>query len=169
MQFHWRRDTASDWTTANPTLLNGEPGYETDTGKFKLGDGSTAWTGLPYLSRTGPAGPAGPGAAYVPEGTRTSPNLITAVGGISIADQQREFQFIAGNAGPVVVTANPQIEPGTIIGQELLLTGTHASNTVSLANGTGLLLNGSCVLALGSTLYLIWDGNTWREISRNDI
>ena len=44
-----RRDTASSWTASNPTLLNGEFGYETDTGKFKVGDGSTAWTSLAYI------------------------------------------------------------------------------------------------------------------------
>lgn len=44
-----RRDTAANWTAANPTLASGEPGLETDTGKLKLGDGSTAWTSLPYF------------------------------------------------------------------------------------------------------------------------
>ena len=43
-----RRDTAANWTAANPTLLAGELGYETDTGKWKVGDGSTAWTSLSY-------------------------------------------------------------------------------------------------------------------------
>ena len=38
-----RRDTASNWTSNNPTLAAGEWGLETDTGKFKIGDGSTAW------------------------------------------------------------------------------------------------------------------------------
>jgi hypothetical protein len=45
-----RRDTAANWTSANPTLAQGEMGYETDTGKLKFGDGSTAWTGLSYYS-----------------------------------------------------------------------------------------------------------------------
>ena len=44
-----RRDTASGWTASNPTLLIGEFGYETDTGKFKVGDGSTAWSSLSYI------------------------------------------------------------------------------------------------------------------------
>ena len=44
-----RRDTAANWTSANPRLLQGEQGYETDTGKMKIGDGSTAWTGLDYF------------------------------------------------------------------------------------------------------------------------
>ncbi len=46
----WRRGTAAEWTAADPILLDGEPGYETDTGNLKVGDGSTAWTSLPYYS-----------------------------------------------------------------------------------------------------------------------
>jgi len=49
VQMQQRRDTASGWTSADPTLLSGELGYETDTGKFKIGDGSTAWSSLDYL------------------------------------------------------------------------------------------------------------------------
>ena len=47
-----RRDTAANWTSNNPTLLSGELGYETDTGYFKIGDGSTAWTSLGYIDGT---------------------------------------------------------------------------------------------------------------------
>ena len=43
-----RRDTAANWTSNNPTLLAGELGYESDTGKWKVGTGSTAWTSLSY-------------------------------------------------------------------------------------------------------------------------
>ena len=45
-----RRDTASNWTSENPTLLAGELGYETDTGKWKVGTGSAVWTALPYTA-----------------------------------------------------------------------------------------------------------------------
>jgi hypothetical protein len=44
-----RRDSAANWTFNNPTLLAGELGYESDTGKWKVGDGTTAWTGLAYI------------------------------------------------------------------------------------------------------------------------
>tara|TARA_R110002126_G_scaffold6532_3_gene33690 strand:+ start:6752 stop:8596 length:1845 start_codon:yes stop_codon:yes gene_type:complete len=44
-----RRDTAANWTSANPTLAQGELGYETDTDKMKIGDGATAWATLPYF------------------------------------------------------------------------------------------------------------------------
>lgn len=45
-----RKDTAANWTTSNPTLQAGELGYETNTGKFKLGTGALAWTSLSYAS-----------------------------------------------------------------------------------------------------------------------
>jgi len=43
-----RRDTAANWTSVNPTLLAGEIGLESDTGYWKLGDGSATWTALAY-------------------------------------------------------------------------------------------------------------------------
>ena len=48
-----RRDTASNWTSANSVLAQGELGVETDTNKMKIGDGSTAWSSLGYLVDTG--------------------------------------------------------------------------------------------------------------------
>lgn len=43
-----RKGTAAAWTSANTVLLLGEEGYETDTGKRKIGDGTTAWNSLAY-------------------------------------------------------------------------------------------------------------------------
>lgn len=45
-----RRGTASQWTSANPTLAAGEWGLETDTLKTKIGNGSTAWSSLAYAT-----------------------------------------------------------------------------------------------------------------------
>ena len=45
-----RRDLATNWTTVNPTLSQGEIGYELDTGLLKIGDGTTAWVSLNYFS-----------------------------------------------------------------------------------------------------------------------
>ena len=44
-----RYDTAANWASNNPTLLSGEIGIESNTLKMKVGNGSTAWTSLPYL------------------------------------------------------------------------------------------------------------------------
>lgn len=55
--FLLRRGTTSAWESANPILQYGEPGYEKDTGKLKIGDGIHAWNELPYLTdETGAAG-----------------------------------------------------------------------------------------------------------------
>ena len=48
-----RRDTASNWTSANTVLAQGELGAETDTSKIKIGDGSTVWNSLGYLIDAG--------------------------------------------------------------------------------------------------------------------
>ena len=46
-----RRDTNANWTTANPVLAEGELGFETDTKRFKLGDGTKAWNSLAYYDK----------------------------------------------------------------------------------------------------------------------
>lgn len=43
-----RNDTSDNWTKNNPVLASGEAGVESNSGKFKLGDGTTAWNNLPY-------------------------------------------------------------------------------------------------------------------------
>lgn len=47
-QIQIRRGTASQWVSTNPTLASGELGLETDTNKFKIGDGTSAWNSLAY-------------------------------------------------------------------------------------------------------------------------
>jgi hypothetical protein len=47
--FKLRRGTSVDWSSNNPTLRSGEPGYETDSGRFKIGNGYTPWNQLPYF------------------------------------------------------------------------------------------------------------------------
>jgi hypothetical protein len=45
-----RRGTAAQWTAANPILAAGEIGFETDTSKFKMGNGSSTWGNLQYFA-----------------------------------------------------------------------------------------------------------------------
>jgi hypothetical protein len=47
-----RRGTAAQWTSTNPTLSVGEFGFEIDTLKLKIGNGTTAWTSLAYVGVT---------------------------------------------------------------------------------------------------------------------
>lgn len=51
-----RRDTSTNWSVNNPIPAQGEPCYETDTGKLKIGDGSNTYTNLPYIEGGGSPG-----------------------------------------------------------------------------------------------------------------
>lgn len=57
--FQFRRGTASEWTSANPTLAQSEFGLETDTNLFKIGNGVTPWNNLGYAGFTGATGTTG--------------------------------------------------------------------------------------------------------------
>lgn len=48
--YQFKRGTAQRWIELNPILRQGEPGFEYDTGKLKIGDGFTPWCALPYIN-----------------------------------------------------------------------------------------------------------------------
>jgi hypothetical protein len=75
-QIQIRRGTAAQWTSTNPTLASGEQGFETDTGKMKIGNGSTAWNSLAYIG----AGTV----TSITAGTGLSGGTITSTGTIAI-------------------------------------------------------------------------------------
>ena len=83
-----KRGTASAWTSANTVLAAGEVGFETDTKKMKVGDGSTAWTSLSYTvtdgditgvtAGTGISGGGSSGAVTISIDTATTVDKTTA-------------------------------------------------------------------------------------------
>lgn len=122
-RFQFRRDTAANWTAANPVLLIGEIGLATDLGNFKVGDGVTAWSGLAYLAQ-GPAGPIG--ATGVP-GTSGSATLDFGTG-VGIFDTS---VVVTGQAG-ILSTSNVQV---WVQGDT---TATHSADEHLLANITAV-------------------------------
>ena len=68
-----RRGTASQWSSTNPLLSEGELGLELDTRKFKVGNGTQNWNALVYASGIqGPTGPAGSNGIAGPTGANGS-------------------------------------------------------------------------------------------------
>jgi hypothetical protein len=117
-QFQFRRGTAAQWTSANPTLAAGEPGYETDTGKFKVGDGSTAWNSLSYQGA----------------GTVTSITAGTGLSGGTISSSGT----IAIDSTVVTTTGTQTLTNKTATGliyTQTLLTPTFTTNAYTLVLG----------------------------------
>ena len=68
-RIQFRRDTSTNWGSNNPILLQGEFGYELDTGFAKIGDGSSTWDQLTYFGGTGPTGATGPSVSDIAPGS----------------------------------------------------------------------------------------------------
>jgi hypothetical protein len=95
-----RRDTAANWTQVNPVLASGEPGVETDTGNFKIGNNSSTWTQLDYFYVGATGGNGTPGA--------TGPQGETGLTGDIGATGPQGDQGIQGETG----ATGPQGIPG---------------------------------------------------------
>jgi hypothetical protein len=117
-----RRDTSANWTTNDPVLLSGEPGYETDTGYFKIGDGLSTWTNLDfYMGATGPqgesgaTGPQGESGATGPQGESGATGPQGESGATGPAG--------AGTTGPNTFYGNQNIGPSGGTAGTLVLDG----------------------------------------------
>jgi hypothetical protein len=137
-QIQVRRDTAANWTTANPTLESGEIGYETDTGKFKIGDGSTAWVSITDYFMKIPAA--------------VSPTELGYLDGVTSAIQT---QLGAKQATLVSATNIKTVNGSSLLGSgDLVVSGGvggsvgSTDNAVPRADGTG----GSTLQSSGVTI-----------------
>ena len=130
VQIQLRRGTASAWTAANPTLAIGEFAIETDTDKYKIGDGSTAWTSLSYSSL-----PAG---------------AVTTAGGVTITGTMThgadgtgaDVRWNSGTAGDYMLWDASE--------EQLVITGTSGATALNVADGNvviagDLTVNGTSI------------------------
>lgn len=118
VRFQWRRDTAANWSAEDPVLLSGEPGLETDTGSFKIGDGTTAWNAMPYFDGTtaetvrdiiGAALVAGTGIGVtINDGADTITVAVDTSTALAWSALHRFAQGVrlGGSAGPLVITGS---------------------------------------------------------------
>ena len=174
-----RRDTSSNWTSNNPILLQGEFGYELNTGYAKIGEGQTAWTALDYFGGTGPTGPVGATgqAVYIlgPTGYVFPPGAsgigFTGSGVSNIASSGGYVTVtITGGVGATGATGNAGATgaDSTVPGPTGATGGfgpTGASGTVSaIPPGTSGAVGVTGQLALDSDwLYVCIGTDTWKR------
>lgn len=96
-----RRGLSTEWTSTNPTLAAGEIGFETDTLKTKIGNGTTAWATLSYQNAVGVVGPTGPAGSTGP----TGPSVTGPTGPTGPTGAQG-FTGVTGPTGPTGAASN---------------------------------------------------------------
>lgn len=136
----FRGGTAAAWTAANPTLEAGEPTYETDTGRHKVGDGARTWNQLPYVADAAaggsfPANVAAPvigGTAVVGQQLTCSDGTWTG-SGLTITKQ-----WVRNNVNILGQTASTFDLSAADAGQNIrcVVTATNATGAASTASNT---------------------------------
>ena len=181
INIQFRRGTASEWTAANPTLAVAEFGVETDTDKFKLGDGATAWTSLAYGGIQGPAGADGTSGVV----TATSPltyNAGTSTVGIDLSaydtssevDTKLADYDTSAEVDTKLADYDTSAEVDTKVADSKLasfITNSSTSRTITAAADSGktiqftsgsatvVTVNASTDLAVGARVDIIADGS----------
>lgn len=153
----FRRDTSANWTSINPIPAQGEPCYETDTGKLKIGNGSDNYVTLPYVSDGGGS------AGDLPIATATT------LGGVKVGDNlsiTEDGTLSASSEAKTVKTPNGHIKLDNAglhnedNSREIINRSTDRSE-VTVGNGyEATIINGSSI-KLNSTNITDRDGNTF--------
>jgi hypothetical protein len=98
IQLQFRRGAASEWTSANSVLADGELGLETNTRNFKIGNGLTGWNSLAYGGLLGPTGMTGSaGAPSFTVSPTTTGNFLYANGTSTSAESTSNVSFNAAS------------------------------------------------------------------------
>lgn len=135
MQIQLRRGTAAQWTSANTTLASGEMGLETDTGKFKVGNGTSNWAALAYSSGIqGIQGTQGIQGNLGPQGIQGISNTIATTNTLFTAP----LELITVSATASTGTINYDVVTQSV----LYYTNTATANfTLNFRGNSGTTLN----------------------------
>jgi hypothetical protein len=136
-----RRDTTLNWNTNDPILLDGEFGYETDTGRYKIGNGIDVWSDLIY-SLVGITGPTGGTGATGATGLTGSTGITGPTGSQGIQGPTGEAGATGsqGIQGPTGSTGSQGIQGPTGTDTSILSINSQSSNYILQITDKGNLV-----------------------------
>ena len=158
-QIQVRRSTAATWTSTNPTLAAGEIGFETDTGKFKIGTGSSTWTALSYNLNGGTAN-AIPLSTVTTKGDIIAATASSTVSRLGVGTNNQVLTADSTTATGIkwaAVSASPTSGQSRVNTQQstssTTYTGLTTAQTVTITTGTKVLVIVSGYISPSGTSY----------------
>ncbi len=172
VRFQFRRGTASQWTSANPILNDGEMAIETDTKKFKIGDGTTLWNSLAYGGLVGPQGSMSTDVSYnVNFGNAISVALDISLGGNLISKNDvsvNRYLRVSSDASfgsNLYVAKDISLGANLIVGKQIGIGKVPTSGYALDMNGN-IFLSGN-IYTTGGGLYNSFNYNTDLSLNAN--
>ena len=157
-----RRDTAQNWTSNNPILKIGEPGLETNTRKLKIGDGSSTWNQLQYIS----------GSDNNPILVNTNEviddriaNLLVPGAGITMQYDDNANLLLIGTSGLQPSGNYATLINGTVPAAQL---PSYVDDVLEYANLASFPTSGEgnkIYVAVDTKIIYRWSGSTYVEVS----
>ena len=156
-----RRDSASDFDESNPLLKAGEPGFETDTYRLKIGDGTSLWRVLPYINsghdetdRVG-MGTSSPSAnLQITQGT-SGAGTVTITSNTTCTGTGTQFLNTFKVGDSIILTEESETRAITAIASNTVMTIASATNTTgsayTLAGGNIASFKGNQYIGFGTT------------------
>jgi hypothetical protein len=146
-----RRGTASQWISTNsgngPILSAGEIGYESDTNKFKIGDGTNHWINLDYFIDASSTVNPSFGTSIVFEGATADSYETT----LQVTDPTADRTITLPNATGTVVLADGS--GNVTVSGDLTVSGTTTTiNSTTINATTGIIFEGLTADAHETTL-----------------
>ena len=108
--FKFKRGNAATWTKLNSLLEDGEPGFELDTGRLKIGDGKTLWNDLKYFGGEAKISADGQSIEIVDDGTFSIYGFSYAeIGQIPSKGEDGKIKWVAQGAAELDVMTEAEI------------------------------------------------------------
>jgi hypothetical protein len=145
-----RRGTAAQWTSANPILNAGEMGWESDTNKFKIGDGTNHWANIDYFIDSNSTSNPAFGSSITFEGATANDFETT----LAVTDPTADRTITFPDATGTVVLSDGS--GNVTVSGDLTVSGTTTTiNSTTINATTGIVFEGATADAYETTISVV--------------